>query len=150
MSYGFASNLRGASPNASFIGFTGTLIQRQRRGLIPVWGNAPGNGSEMGQGLKARSIPPPMCQYHVTSINANAWSAPLALGDLLSQFHGALPHAGMTAGRWLSPERPSRSGHEHAGGLGNDEWRISSVELTELRTSHFCIRTSPRGITTEG
>ncbi len=64
----FASNLRGALPNASFIGFTGTPIEktdantrkRQRRGLIPAWGNAPGNGSEMGQGLKARSILPPM------------------------------------------------------------------------------------------
>ncbi len=73
MSYGFASNLRDALPNASFIGFIGTPIQRQRRGLIPVtWGNAPGNESKMGQGLKARSIPPPMRHYHVTSINANA------------------------------------------------------------------------------
>ena len=68
MSYGFASNLRVALPNASLIGFTGTPIEkmdantrkRQRRGLIPAWGNAPGKGSEIGQGLKARSIPPPM------------------------------------------------------------------------------------------
>ena len=81
-------------------------LQRQRRGLIPAWGNAPGDGSEMGQGLKARSIPPPVRHYHVTSINANAWIAPLALGDLLGQFHGALPHAGMTAGRWPSTRCP--------------------------------------------
>ena len=46
MSYGFASNLRGALPNASFIGFTGTVIQRQRRSLIPAWGIAQGNRSQ--------------------------------------------------------------------------------------------------------
>ncbi len=26
--------------------FTGTVIQRQRRGLIPAWGIAPGNSSQ--------------------------------------------------------------------------------------------------------
>ena len=38
MSYRFASNLRDALPNASFIGFTGTVIQGHRRGFIPAWG----------------------------------------------------------------------------------------------------------------
>ena len=45
MSCGFASNLRGALPNASCIGFTGTpsertdanTRERQRRDLIPAW-----------------------------------------------------------------------------------------------------------------
>ena len=32
------------------------IRQRQRRALIPAWGNAPGNESEMSQGLKARPM----------------------------------------------------------------------------------------------
>ena len=56
MSYEFASDLRDALPNAPFIGFTGTPIgkmdantwKRQRRGLIPAWGNAPDRKLDKG------------------------------------------------------------------------------------------------------
>jgi type I restriction enzyme R subunit len=38
MSYGFASNLRDALPNASFIGFTGTLSERTAPNTRAVFG----------------------------------------------------------------------------------------------------------------
>ena len=37
MSYGFASNLRDALPNASFIGFTGTAIEKTDANTRAVW-----------------------------------------------------------------------------------------------------------------
>ncbi len=39
MSYGFASNLRGALPNASFIGFTGTPIEKTNANTRAVFGD---------------------------------------------------------------------------------------------------------------
>ena len=39
MSYGFASNLRGALPNASFIGFAGTPIEKADANTQAVFGD---------------------------------------------------------------------------------------------------------------
>ena len=39
MSYGFASNLRDALPNASFIGFTGTPIEKTNANTRAVFGD---------------------------------------------------------------------------------------------------------------
>ena len=39
MSYGFASNLRDALPNASFIGFTGTPIEKTDANTRTVFGD---------------------------------------------------------------------------------------------------------------
>ena len=39
MSYGFASNLRDALPNASFIGFTGTPIEKMDANNRAVFGD---------------------------------------------------------------------------------------------------------------
>ena len=39
MSYGFASNLRDALPNASFIGFTGTPIEKTDANTRAVFGD---------------------------------------------------------------------------------------------------------------
>jgi len=39
MSYGFASNLRDALPNASFIGFTGTPIEKADANTRTVFGD---------------------------------------------------------------------------------------------------------------
>ena len=84
MSYGFASNLRDALRSATFIGFTGFAHPAPTARRIPAWGNAPGDGLEMGQGLKARPIPPLM-RHSITprQLLSTAWVAPLALGDLL-------------------------------------------------------------------
>ncbi|MEN9573201.1 MAG: Type restriction enzyme protein [Verrucomicrobiota bacterium] len=77
MSYGFASNLRDALPNASFIGFTGTPIEKTDANTRAVEGNV-----ELAELLTHGSTP----HSGPLPVRGGEGAAPLQFGLLHSHF----------------------------------------------------------------
>jgi hypothetical protein len=70
MSYGFASNLRDALPNASFIGFTGTPIEKR-------------DARERAEAIK---LPSTTCARRPSCARVRSISAPMTLKLYCSTF----------------------------------------------------------------